>query len=299
MNPRPFLAACIAALLCASPLGCSEAIPLGSECAEQDVPCSSLPGPLQPPAEYDARAATERDLDAAIPRDSGAPPPMDGRITASPEPSYEAAAPSRWGILPDFRNPSFELDEGYGPGEITTINGSLPGAGRVAPWFTCQLLGLPFPDTDLTAVRALTEVAEATPDGGVSEPIFARHGLTFISVAALSNAFFPLIQLLDEPLREGTHYSFAIDVRALSDDPELRLEVQSAAEGCFPQKELDATPPVSAAGWQTMCFDFTTDEPHSILFLQVTRGGLASELPAFTGRLLFDNIREASDEECP
>lgn len=273
-----------ASLALAGMFGCHESIELGSECLQGLREC--LP-PDAPPGMPDARIEAGTP-DAARPIDAQ-PPVLDATAADVEPPPSDAEEPSGWGVMPAFENLSFELKSG-GPGDVTTVNAVLPGGTLIAPWYTCQPIGVG--DTNLTAVRAENAAPQTLADGGARPNITPRDGNTLISVSTFANVFFPLMQELREPLRAGVRYTFALDARAVADEPSLWLQVLGA-DGCLRVDEVLAeSEPIKNGDWQTLCFDFIPAATHSVVLLQVL-----SSSPLFGGRLLFDNLRDAS--HCP
>ncbi|HEX5661824.1 MAG TPA: hypothetical protein VFX59_31750, partial [Polyangiales bacterium] len=121
-------------------------------------------------------------------------------------------------------------------------------------------------------------------------------GLTFIAMQYIVTVFAPaLSQQLSMPLRAGTQYGFAIDVRTSSPSAKLALQVYGATSPCMDISEatrLDETAPITTTGWQTACLRFrpTLDLPY-LMLVENAPSGVSGD------RLFFDNLR--SVESCP
>jgi len=260
---------------CAAMIGCSENIALGSECRELGSSCP--PASVLDGADAPIPPSEAGRPDAARPMDAG--PPL---VDAFTPPAAEASSPGDASVVLVLGNPSFERLQGE-PGDITTVNAIVPGGTLIAPWYTCQPIGAG--NTGLTAVRAEAMVERLDADGGVTEVVQPSEGMTMVSIAHFANVFFPLIQELEAPLASGQRYSFTLDVHALAEEPELWLQVWGA-DGCLPDELLAESPPVRGPTWQTVCFDFTPEEPHRLVLLQAK-----SSSPLGGARLLFDNLQ--------
>ena len=275
------------AVLTLASFACSEDIGLGSECREQ--PC-----PRVVPVESDARVrdASAPSVDAALPIDASVKPVLDTSIpreTAAPPPLD--ASQSRWGQLPNVVNPSFELVPGRDYGEVTVVNPMLQGT-MIEPWATCQ----PLPAGVLTAVRAERDVSRTVTlaDGGVMDtPVTPSDEQALVVLSAFPSAFFPIQQVLEQPLQAGVRYSFALDVQSLVNEPALTVQVLGSSSGCLEEEALAEQGPASTRDWQTLCFDFVPKQAHGRLLIRAKSTFLGS------GSLAIDNLREASDALCP
>lgn len=262
-------------------LGCTELVVLGDECPRNAACVVELDGNvIDPPI--------DAGLDPAEPSlDSG--DLLDAHPDVVSSDGYVPAADdaSVW-LLPPLQNPSFELTDGQ-PGDVAAV--SLPTGTVIAPWFSCQPIG--GGPGALTGVRA--ENVLAINDGRPSV-VIAKDGLTFIAMQYFVALFAPaLVQELSTPLRAGTEYGFALDVRITNPDARLSLQVYGAQEPCVGTSDatlLAETGPLSSTGWQTACLRFTApvDLPYFML-VESAPDGLSND------RLFFDNLR--SVESCP
>lgn len=280
---RPLLACALLWLA-----GCSDSIRLGGECLDDSESCLPVvpADDDDPPPRLEAGAP---EASAAI--DASLQPPMDSGLVEVPEPE-EASIDARfpvWGEYPPFFNPGFELKPGADFGEITTVGAALPGGADLSPWHTCQPIGAVSP---LIAVRSDPGVQVARPDGGVAEVVYPLDGRALVQASALPNVFFPLGQALEAPLVAGKRYSFAIDMRAITREADLSVQVLGGKAQCLAEQVLDESRRASADGWETVCFDFLPTEPWSRVFLQVKSSTIG-------GALVYDRIRPASEEICP
>jgi len=265
--------------------GCTEAIPLGSECPAD-------PGVCKRPASGDGAPRPElpEDEDDDLePLDGGAPfPARDAEPPVEAGSAVDAGEPRDGGPIPLFpamRNPSFELTGGAA-GDVTvlSLNGTV-----IAPWYTCQPVGGGTPGP-LTAVRVEHgAVARDTVDGGaLDQAVAPQHGTVFVSMQYFAGLIqLPLLQQLREPMRAGVPYGLAIDVRVSNPASNLSLILAGTADSCWSSNDLlTVTPPITQSGWRTLCLHFTpaTDLPNLVL-------AVGSTTPLDGSRLFLDNLR--------
>jgi hypothetical protein len=270
-------------LLALAVAGCTELVVVGKECVH-NAPCVlELDGNVSP-AMMDAGQtmdASAPELDAAPERDASA----DAAEADSYVPAPDDAAV--W-MLPELDNLSFELSDGQ-PGDVTAV--SLPTGTSVAPWFSCQVIGAG--PGALTGVRAETAV---TLPNALPELVLPEDGRIFIAMQYFAILFPPALQQMPkQPLRAGTHYGFAIDVRSSNPRANLALQVYGSREICSSlqdSKLLAATDPITDSNWHTVCLRFTTTE--DLAYFKLVENAAS----AVSGdRLFFDNMR--SVEDCP
>jgi hypothetical protein len=276
--------ACVLLLLAS----CSESIRLGGECLDDLESCP----PVQPadddivPPKPEAGAP-----DASVAIDASMRVPMDSAIVEE-RPAEEAGSDARfpvWGEYPAFFNPGFELRPGADYGEVTTLGTVLPGGADLSPWHTCQPIGVVMP---LTAVRAEPGVQVVQPDAGAPEVVRPQDGRTLVQAPALPNVFWPLGQALEVPMVAGKRYSFAIDMRAITREADLSIQVLGGQNQCVAEQVLDESRRASPDRWETACFDFLPSEAWGRVFLQVKSSTAG-------GALVYDRIRPATEDICP
>jgi hypothetical protein len=262
--------------------GCTELVVIGGECRDRDACLVELDGQLYEPsldASVDRRAP---ELDARVEVDGA----DDAAVMVDSDVPNDAAVWMRTGLT----NPSFEVTDGT-PGDVTAV--SLPTGTVIAPWFTCQPIG--GGPTALTGVRAEALVAISGEDG-LPTVVRPQDGLTFIAMQYFVALFSPaLVQELATPLRAGTRYGFALDVRTSNPSAGLSLQVFGANAPCAGIAEataLGATPPITTSGWQTVCLRFPA--PTDLPYLMLVENAAT---PLSGDKLFFDNLR--SVEACP
>lgn len=262
--------------------GCLEAVSLGSQCPARFDRCEPIfEGPTGGPDGSLGPAMPPLGLDAGVINVS---PPLDGSLDATTGPLVDATsdAPSSEGsdaslvdggeppLFPALRNGSFELTRGR-PGEIaySPIDPIPLGTNLIEPWGACRI-----------GFSALESSQGVLPRDG---EVFVEADLSFIGVSGLR-------QTLAMPMRGGTRYGFAIDVRA-SVGADLALQVSASQVDCVAGVKLAESARVSTQGWQRVCLSFVPliDTPQ-ILLQPVARGLDTS------GRLYFDNLR--ADPTC-
>lgn len=263
--------------------GCLEAVSLGSECPARFSRCEpNIEGPPDGP--------DGSPRDASLPSmamDAGfvdVRPPLDASLDGASEPSVDASGDASVGepvdasaldggaapLFPELRNGSFELTRGR-PGEIaySPIDPIPLGTNLIEPWGACRI-----------GFSALESSQGVLPRDGA---VFVEADLSFIGVSGLR-------QTLVTPMRGGTRYGFAIDVRA-SAGADLALQVSASQVDCVAGVKLAESGRISTVGWQRVCLSFVPliDTPQ--LLLQPVARGLDTN-----GRLFFDNLR--ADPTC-
>lgn len=211
-------------------------------------------------------------------------PPLDASLDATKGPLADAASDASSGepdasmldgggeppLFPALRNGSFELTRGR-PGEIaySPIDPIPLGTNLIEPWGACRI-----------GFSALESDQSVLPRDGA---VFVEADLSFIGVSGLR-------QTLATPMRAGTRYGFAIDVRA-SAGADLALQVSASQVDCVAGIKLAESARASNQGWQRVCLSFVPliDTPQ--LLLQPVARGLET-----SGRLYFDNLR--ADPTC-
>jgi hypothetical protein len=209
-------------------------------------------------------------LDASL--DGTTAPNADASADASGSGSVDAAVADGGDppLFPALRNGSFELTRGRS-GEIaySPIDPIPLGTNLIEPWGACR-----------NGFSALENDQGVLPREGA---VFVEADLSFIGVSGLR-------QTLTTPMRGGTRYGFAIDVRA-SAGAELALQVSASQVDCVGGVKLADSGRVSNQAWQRVCISFVPliDTPQ--ILLQPLARGLDTN-----GRLYFDNLR--NDPTC-
>ncbi|HEX5658105.1 MAG TPA: hypothetical protein VFX59_12960 [Polyangiales bacterium] len=277
--------------------GCVEDVPIAAECPPgQRGPCLvELDGGQVEPSPPDDPAPSAR-VDAGAPLDTSSI-----RTDASSGATYP---------LPLIENASFEFATDFSvAGDVTAV-GSLTTS--INPWYTCQPIGGQTGNS-VTAVRAETSLTAGSTEGEPKVDVAPKDGDTFVTVGYLVNVVpLPLMQRLDTPLQQGKTYAFAIDALATSSAAMLSLEVRANEQGCLSlgtQPVLYKTKPITSLTWSTVCVRFTPSADLSYLILaaepnfpdsQISPAEMFIEGDILGGpRLVFDNIRQATPEECP
>lgn len=262
--------------------GCLEAVALGSQCPARFDRCEpNIDGPAGDPDGSRGPDIPSMGVDASFP---DVRPPLDASLDATKGPLADAASDASSGepdasmldgggeppLFPALRNGSFELTRGR-PGEIaySPIDPIPLGTNLIEPWGACRI-----------GFSALESDQSVLPRDGA---VFVEADLSFIGVSGLR-------QTLATPMRAGTRYGFAIDVRA-SAGADLALQVSASQVDCVAGIKLAESARASNQGWQRVCLSFVPliDTPQ--LLLQPVARGLET-----SGRLYFDNLR--ADPTC-
>lgn len=252
--------------------GCVETVPLGTECPF-GVPCLDA-GLRAPPG--DAGRDAEFALDAREPSLDGASPP-DGEMAAE----TGAAATDASGVdaQADAGGPSWldnggfaTVPEGFGALGYEPLDG-LPLLGlSVTPWAACRV--------------GFRVVASARSDRlPLEHDVFPTEGDSFVEADVLFGGRQGLRQTLREPLRAGTSYALALDLRGSVGD-DVRLELWGAPANCATSVELAKTGRLPEQ-WQSMCLRFVAPSDVPQLVLAAVSGSLDSS----AGRVFIDNVR--------
>jgi hypothetical protein len=259
--------------------GCLEAVSLGSECPGRiercdhkvegpgDQPDGSRPPSMPPMGNIDSGMTNmQPGTDASL--DAGTGAMADGSADASwsEQPDADGLDGGETAQFPALRNGSFELTRGR-PGDIaySPIDPLPLGTNLVEPWGACR-----------SGFSALESSQGVLPRDGA---VFVEADLSFIGVSGLR-------QTLATPMRGGTRYGFAIDLRA-STGAELTLQVSASQVDCVAGVKLAESGRVSDQDWQRVCISFVPAVDTPQLLLQPVALGLDT-----SGRLYFDNLRD-------
>jgi hypothetical protein len=301
-------------LLCAVS-GCVEDVPVAAECPpDRSGPClvevdgqagfdSGVPERDGSSVPLDGRVSPPPDVDAALRDAAGdAEPPDAAELApdAGPDPVPDAGTPWPY-VTPPIDNASFEFANSFSvTGDVTTVT-SLTTS--ISPWYTCQTVGGLLDSS--TGVRAETKLNAGTSVGAPKVNVDPTQGRTFITMGYWANLVpVPLIQPLETPLQPGQRYAFAVDALATSQTGQLSLQVRANQTSCIgAQTTLYTSAPITSLSWTTLCVSFSAPTQLPYLMLTVDRTS-ASVIPTASDllsgpRLLLDNIRPATPEECP
>lgn len=252
---------------------CEVNLSLGTECGSS--PCALVEGhgAAQGPKDDSGAdsegggAGDDGGIDAAV--DVG----PDGSMIDMPDarmPDEDGQVPVP-GVLPAFKNLSFERTDGDGAGDLNL-------AATMDPWYHC------LPPVNLGFLRAEQAVDSVRPTEG---EYFLGYGYTY--VVDLPS---PIYQELSAPLKAGTRYAFMVDVQSKAGDDDIGLTVRGGNVACVAQAMLHTTPYIPAGIWVSQCVAFTPAEDLShIAFVPNNRKGFTA-----TNRFFVDNIR--ADPSC-
>jgi hypothetical protein len=288
LRPPAGVVRSVAAGLLLAMVGCSPLVALGTECPESRTVCMNAQ-----PDEGDA-------MDAQVPM------PIDGGEDASSSPGADAArdatdpAPVFTPLL--VQNRDFDRKGGVGGDlvlseTVDAITLGVPDSlgislADVSNWYACWY----------GTVNSITW--QLDQDAGVPAVMGDYLSFTLNSALSRQGVIEPVRQQLAAPMEVGATYAFEMDVLSRPDNgAELYVEFRGrtlvAGDDCAVSTidngvSLARSEIIDAAGWTTVCLQFTAQDPFTHLLIVP---GYEGPQPSGNARLRLDTLRQVSG--CP